>query len=520
MALTPQQELELIELEQEQRRRAKTAPQDKNADINARIDAQISKDYPRSLNQADKMGAGMALEGGGGAMGQAIGSLPVLSGPSLGLSVPIGGFIGGAAGNTMNQLRQRASGERSGFSGSEALGAGVASMIPGAPMAGAGVRAVVKEGVKQGAANLAGVAAETYGETGKLPSLGQATVAVGGGIAGAGLGKFFDTGATPVKMTRKQIDNAVMDETLSAARAAGYKIAPSQLSEAPAVARALEWLAGGPQTAAATEATARSVNLALARKAIGMGENDILNLPALEKIRLEQGAIYKEVENVSPRAAIALEKFKEARDFTRKFYLENSRQGTVASANSAKDWESKMNAYRKVIDNEMKARGRADLVPTFQMARETIAKTHLIEDAFNESAGTVAADIIAKRRKSGKTITTDELKIIADFAEATGIAGKPTKASAIAHPLAAFGAASSGLYRGGPGVALLAGGAAIGAPMLAKALLMSNPVQNSLMSPRYATSMPMDIGATMAQLSAMYAGREQGREEQRPVPLR
>ena len=108
MALTPQQELELIELEQEQRRRAKTAPQDKNADINARIDAQISKDYPRSLNQADKMGAGMALEGGGGAMGQAIGSLPVLSGPSLGLSVPIGGFIGGAAGNTMNQLRQRA----------------------------------------------------------------------------------------------------------------------------------------------------------------------------------------------------------------------------------------------------------------------------------------------------------------------------------------------------------------------------------------------------------------------------
>ena len=520
MALTPKQELELIQLEQEQRRRAKSAsaPQD---DIQARLDAQIAKDYPRSMSKADKVGAGMALEGGGGAVGQAVGALPMLSGPTLGLSVPVGGFIGGAGGNALSQLRQRASGERPGFSVSEAMGAGVASMVPGAPMAKAGIKAVAKEGVKQGAANLAGMAVETYGENKQLPNVGQAMMAVGGGVAGAGIGRAMDTGASVIKATRHEIDNAVRDQTLAAARQAGYKIAPSQLSDAPAVARALEWLAGGPQTVAATEATARSVNLALARKAIGLAENDVVNLPALKAIRDAQGAVYGDVASVSSKAADALQGFKEARDRSRAFWLEHDRNGTVAASDAAKEWDKKMEGFKSALDQELKDKGRADLIPAFQKARETIAKTHLIEDAFNEGSGSVMADIIAKRRKSGKTITTDELEIIANFAEATGITGKPKRVAAVAHPLAAFTAANSGLYFGGPGQALAAGGAAVAAPMLAKTLLMSNPVQNAMMAPRYGSAMPMDIGAAMGSLSAMAGGREMARDpNQRPVPYR
>lgn len=488
-------------------------------------EASLMMDVPESLRDVPSQSRSalgralmdVAIEGGGGAAGQAVGALPVLSAPTLGLSVPIGGFIGGAGGNALKQLRQRSNGERAGFSTSEALGAGVASMYPGSSLAKAGLKTIAKDAALQGGANLAGMAVESGG----VPSLGQSLSALAGGAAGAGLAKGLDTGASSVAAIRKQIDNAVRDETLFAARQAGYKIAPSQLSDAPAVARALEWLAGGPQTVAATEATAREVNLALARKAIGMGENDIVNLPALEAVRKAQGEVYKEVAGVSTRAEVALQKFKEARDRSRAFWQENDRTGTVASGDAAREWTDKMEVYQKVLDKELKDKGRADLIPAFQKARETIAKTHLIEDAFNEGSGSVMGDIIAKRRKAGKTITTDELEVIANFVEATGVAGKTKKVSAVAHPLAAMAATSGALYSGGSAHAMAAGGTAIAAPLLAKHFLMGDFVQNQLMMPSYRAAMPQDLGAAMASLSAMAGGREMGRQDApRPVPYR
>lgn len=466
--------------------------------------------------------ADVALEGGGGAMGQAVGAFPALSGPTMGLSVPVGGFIGGAAGNTLAQLRQRSNGERTGFSVPEAVGAGVASMIPGAPMAGAGVKAVAKEGLKQGAANLAGVAVETIGEQKKLPTIPQAALAVGGSVVGAGIGRGMDTGAKVIAADRRAIDNAVRDQTLSAARAAGYKVTPSQLSDAPAVTRALEWLAGGPQTAAATENTARTVNLALARKAIGMPENQVLNLESLAKIRESQGAVYAEVEKVSNKAAQALQDFRKARDRSRAFWLENDRNGTVVSGDAARAWDLKAEAAKDKLEQELKDAGKADLIDKWNYARTTIAKVHLIEDAFSEGEGAVMADLIARRRKAGKTITTDELETMANFAQATGLkGGKPNKVSVVAHPLAAFGAVGSGMYQGGPGAALIGGGIAFGAPLLAKEVLLSNRFQNALMTPSYRPAMPMDFKAAIGQLSAMGVGREAGRQEEiRPVPYR
>lgn len=491
---------------------------DGNADIQSRMDAQIAKDYPRSMSKADKMGAGMALEGGGGAIGQAIGASPVLAGPTMGLSVPVGGFIGGAVGNLANQYTQRARGDRSSLSLGEAMGAGVGSMIPGAPMAGAGMKAVAKEGLKQGAANLAGTTVESMVDNkGQLPNIGSAMASVAGGMVGAGVGRALDTGAKPTALLRKQIDNAERDQTLAAARAANFKIAPSQLSDAPAVARALEWLAGESQTVESAQKAARAANLALARKAVGMPVDEVVNKESLALIRENQGKIYGEAANVSNAAKSALESFQTARDNARAYWLENKRNGTVASRTEAQAWDAKKKDAWKALSDELDSRGRQDLIPAINNARVTIAKTHLIEDAFEEGEGSVMADLIAKRRKSGKTITTDELEVMADFAKASGMrGGKPNKASYVAHPLLTGTAIGTSIASGaGPGMAV----GAVALPFAAKSLLMSNPVQNALMNPSYRTPMPMDIGAAMGSLSAMAGGREMARE-QRPVPYR
>lgn len=494
---------------------------DPNGEITLRYEKKIAEDYPRAMTGADKVGTDMALEGGGGAIGQAVGALPVFSGPTMGLSVPIGGFFGGAAGNLAAQARQRSNGEINSISVPQAIGAGVASMWPGAPVAGAGVKAVAKEAAKQGAMNLAGTAVQSIGENKQLPDIGQAMGAVAGGVVGTGLARGLDTGAKVTAATRKAIDNAVRDETLVAARSAGYKVAPSQLSDAPAVTRALEWLAGGPQTVAATENTARTVNIALARKAIGMPEGAVLDLDSLARIREQKGRIYGDIEAVSNKAATALKEFREARDRSRAFWLENERQGTVSSQDSAKAWDAKMDTARTKLEQELKDKGRADLIPAFNDARVTIAKVHLIEDAFEEGEGSVMADLIARRRKAGKTITTDELEVMANFSRATGLkGGKPNKVSPVAHPLVAGGAIGSAMMQGGAPMALAAGAGSVGIPMLAKSVLLSNPVQNALMAPSYRAPMPMDLRAAMAQLSAMSAGRDVGAEDIRPVPYR
>lgn len=467
---------------------------------------------PDMAKRALGTGADIALEGGGAAAGQAIGATPFLSVPTFGLSVPAGGAIGGALGNALAQTRQIMSGEREDYSMGQLGGAAVSGLIPGASLAGASGRKVATEGGKQVIANLGAVLAENTIEGRDTTAL-QAGSAIAGAALGTKMARSADAGNVISDRMRKQIENAERRKTLQAAQAAGYKVLPSATEETGKINAAIEYIAGKAQTVDELQKQNALVTNALVRRAIGMDPNEVINLDTLGAIRKKAGEVYADVEKVSPRAKSALVKFKEARDNANSFFRENDRQGTAESLRKAREWDNKAKQYQKVIDKELKG---TDLYERFQRARETIAKVHVIEDAFEVGPGIVRADIISKRRKQGRYPTTDELKIIDRFAEAFPRSAKNTPesgASIVAHPLmiGSAGAAVGGVTRS-PEAAAAAMTGMLFAPTLAKQLLVSDIYQKMATAPRYESMLEQDAIARFLQ----YSGSAYGREATRP----
>lgn len=110
--------------------------------------------------------ADMGAEAGGAAAGQSLGALVPGFEP---VTIPLGGAIGGAIGNTVAQLRQKHFGERDNFSLGELGASAIAGAIPGGSLAKTGVKAVIKEGVKQGVGGYTAAATHTLIDEGRLP---------------------------------------------------------------------------------------------------------------------------------------------------------------------------------------------------------------------------------------------------------------------------------------------------------------------------------------------------------------
>jgi hypothetical protein len=124
----------------------------------------------------------MGLEAGGAAGGQALG---VGTGPLAPVAVPALGAVGGFLGNVAGQLTTPGKD----FSWGEAGGAFVAGSVPGASLAKAGGKVLVKEGLKAAATNYGAKATETLIDRGELPSAGEAMMATGAGAVAPVIGK-------------------------------------------------------------------------------------------------------------------------------------------------------------------------------------------------------------------------------------------------------------------------------------------------------------------------------------------
>jgi hypothetical protein len=304
----------------------------------------------------------------------------------------------------------------------------------------------------------------------------------------------------------------VRDKTLEEARKEGYIILPSSLGKSGVVTDALEFIAGKSATMADIVERNDFVTKSLAKRAIGIPLTETLDTKALESVRKEANKVYAEAASVSPKASKALDQYKLARDEASIFSIAYDRSGQASDLKEYKKYQSKADSYWSIINNESKKAGKDDLIDRLQKSKVLIAKTRLIEDAFNTGSGTVAADIIAKRRKSGHAIPTDELKIIADFAEAFPRASDEAiekSASAIVRPLAmaAVPAVGYGLTRNPATVASLAA-STLFAPTAARGVLTSKLYQNLMATPKYNVNVPQDLGAILAQMSGMATGRQ------------
>lgn len=460
------------------------------------------------MSQAPGMAADIGLEAGSATVGQLAGA------PFGPAGVVAGGFIGGAGGNAAAQLRQMRAGDRTEFSFPEMIGSGVSSMIPGGSLAKASTKTIAKEIAKQSSAQLAGMAVESLGERGDMSKMTtpQAVVTFLGTSAGIGGAALTDMGKKVERQLIAKADKAVRDKTLEEARKEGYVILPSSLGKSAVVTDALEFIAGKSATMADIVERNDSVTKSLAKRAIGIPLTETLNTEALESVRKEAGKVYGEAASVSKKAEKALDEFKLARDQARAFFIEYERGNQVAALKEAKKYQAKADKYWSVIKDESEKAGKADLIDRLEHSKILIAKTHLIEDAYNTGSGTVAADIIAKRRKNGQSIPTGELKIIADFAEAFPRASDEAiekSATAIVRPLtmAAIPAAGYGLTRNPTTAATLAA-SALFAPSAAREVLTSNLYQNLMATPKYNVQVPQDLGAILVQMGGMATGRQ------------
>jgi hypothetical protein len=248
------------------------------------------------------------------------------------------------------------------------------------------------------------------------------------------------------------------------------------------------------------------VTKALVRRAIGLPVDEVLDLKAIKGVMEREGMVYGEVEAISPLAKTALTKFREARDLSRAYWKENDKMGTVVSEREAKKADAAAKSYLAVIEKELKRNGTPELYDKFQKARVTISKAHLIEDAFDTGSGTVMADIIAKRRKSGDTITTGELEIIANFAEAFPRSSDnkiERAAQSVVHPILASSAAYSAFYAGGAPAAASTAAIALMAPRGVREFLLSDAVQRSAIESSFKPRIPQDFSASVAQRAPM-----------------
>lgn len=137
--------------------------------------------------------------------------------------------------------------------------------------------------------------------------LGDRAMGAGGGALGGAIGKgvgdAIGAGARKVvdmlsnRGAAQQAANAGRDAATSAARAAGYKLPPSQANPT-AINRTLESFAGKTSVAQGASNINQQRTNALARKALGLAEDAPLTSETLDAIRSQAGQVYGRVSSL------------------------------------------------------------------------------------------------------------------------------------------------------------------------------------------------------------------------------
>lgn len=455
--------------------------------------------------QAGGVIADVVAEGGLGAAGQVAG---LAAGPLAPVAVPVLGAVGGSAGNAIAQMRQIAAGEREKFSVGDNIAAAALAAIPGESLVGAGGKQIARAVGKNVLGGEAALTAQTVLNEGRTPSAQEMAFQAGASGLGVGLGKALDKGVTLSKEAKRAIQNSVADESIALFQKAGYKLDPSKIKPGT-VASALEYLGGKQATAAEFAQHNANVTLALAKKALGLDVKDVLNIPAIEGVKKEAYKAYEAVNNVSPRARMALEKYKEANELAHAYHMDAKSPmpgNRYQSKKDAEEWSSKAEIYWKLIENEANRAGKPELVTGLQEAKKRVAKANVVLEAFNEGNGKVSADIIARARENRGALLDGELSIIHKFAQSglsPGTSDEVQKqGGVIFNRLTTLAAVGATAHYGGVPTAIALAGTALAAPPLARSALSSPSFNRMLTTRNYTPVMGQDLMSLVAQKAA------------------
>ncbi len=455
----------------------------------------------QAMAQVGQTVKNMGLEGGGAALGQAIGAPFEAVG-----GMHIGGAAGGGIGNAAAQLTTPGKDFKIG----EVLAAMAAGAVPGASLAKAGIGQVAKQGAKYAAANLAGKTIQTGVDEGRLPTVGEAALAAGSGAIGAPISKFLDSGTRVAIAEANASRDAVRRETLNAGRELGLVVPPSAVNP-NIVNDSLQSLAG--KAATAQEAILRNqpkVNAAV-RAEIGLPESAPLSPIALNTQKVGPNMVYGQIAQSGPAAAGLLDKFKSAMDQARELrsaYRASLDAGlpnnaTLAAARAA---ETQADVFKQGLKKVV----APALYDSFDQARTQLAKIGMVERGVRLGDGNVDAKVFGDALESGEKLTGNLLKL-GKFQSAFGRYIKEasaTQPSGVDYLKMASkgGLAVGGLMKGDPTLAIAGPAALYAAERGARSGILSPVGQRLLANPFYGPELE-DAGAGVSRLAAESAGR-------------
>jgi len=313
-----------------------------------------------------------------------------------------------------------------------------------------------------------------------------------------------------------QSQNAVKDETLDNARAAGYVVPPSTQNPSFTNNR-LESVAG--KAAIKQEAGIRNQQITnkLAAEELGFPEGTPITEGKLTSYRDSVSGPYREVVAISPLAAKTLEKLKQARSDATEYHRFYERTADPSALKKAKGFDNNAQLYERVLEKIATRAGKPDLVNELRDARVQIAKSYAIERAMNVGDANISAPALGRMLDKGIPLTGN-LKTIASFAEGPGRqfvtegARIPSPGVSASEMYASAGMGAAGNAIAGPAGLMAAGFPLVRGPM--RSMMLSQPYQNTLGTPNYSAGMGANLLSLLPQqrrLDSLLQGLSIGR---------
>jgi len=296
------------------------------------------------------------------------------------------------------------------------------------------------------------------------------------GKAGQALGNYAAKGVADKAVAFAR--NAPKNETVRQAVEAGY-VLPPNLVRPSTKNRVIESISGKQATSQLvsdrnTETTGR-----LVRQALGLADDAPLSSSALEQIRSQAAAPYRELAALPPRPEIkasslmnepgtsafkpsqALEELKQTRNDAQSWFKAYNRSASPDDLAKARAASAKATALETQFEKYAGSLGRDDLVPALRDARKQIAKTYTVERALNDATGEITPRVLARMYEKGSPLS-DGLDVVGRTAAAFPSALKTTQqtgspaAHNLQHMASVLLGTGGGMTLGFPGAAAAA----------------------------------------------------------------
>jgi hypothetical protein len=507
---------------------------------------------PQARIEAPGLGTAMretAVSATGGIAGQAIGTAI-----APGVGTVIGGGIGSGLANLSNQLTRMAKDPAYKFQFGELMADVGTGMVPGGPLASAGLRPIGREALKGGATALAGAETQSLIDRGQALSAEQAAKAVGLGGTTGGAAQRLQAGSPVTRqvLAEQQAGRSRTSVTTDEGASLGLRAAPADIQRDQGgggfVSRQMSSLAGREALDFEVRGQNQQAVNSAVKTQLGVPPDVDVTVDTLRAIREREGQVYGQFATIAQDARTQLAELDRQRQVIETLDPTYARQRGMVIADELRNFDNSTQAGRQQMDAAINSdpvelrriRGEAQgLMDAYYASggKNVDAQTRAfqlrqqadqIEDAMEQTARAIgqpnlADDLVAARRRIAQSYDAeDALNVGTGDFDARVFGRKVDQGKPLSGNMATIGRFQQAYKKafGDPGAArpagisklgvmgkLLAGGATYGATQ-------SAPIAA-------ATAFAPDIAGGLARSRLLSeSAQESAREAIRPRPRR